>query len=1478
MSNSSQKGGEKALSRSFYVKVLIFCGIICLSAIAMQPIQAALSQIIRQLRTDFIEKIEEMTGLRITYSSIRPSFFGSIDIRNLNFMKEDEPVFTINRIRIRFSLYELIVRKNFYVHTIQIERPDLNIDTLRDKDTFELLSKLFDTQEESEKSIIQSIADFLPRQINYHIRHGNFRLSDGDAVYVIEDLNLSILEEDREILLNGKFDFLYLNKDFFDRIVSVKTEINLSGITSQDLKDGKANISFSTVTFSQQERGNQRVLFSVNPFRIAFSYNESGINVSRSLENSFINYSFNYMFNTGILNARLDILDFKIGDIINLSSYLRDYSHFLHLQLTGNSYLSYNTNLNKVAYSVDLRGGITSEIAIDLLPDTFILNAYGNEQAVYVNNLTLSSSINPASETDNVGFFHGMLTFTGNIEFSPLMPSGIITLDDFSFTGNESINAVFNLSSKPGEIRFFSDRVNIADTGLNNFNTFIFLSETDIGITSSCFNDNNGDIFFDAVYNRNKSQLEASVSVTLLSVYEITRFFRPFFNYMNIPVFAQNVLKDSFINTDIFFSTDFNNILYNAPNITFVTGGAGGKLSLSGTDRQVTINEGIIFVDENDLIFSANLNFFNPMDLNFFINASYQDLAWHVTGQLLDRRTLIIHDPNGFHVFGNITNTGAISGYMEAIDFPVLINSQTVYLNFFSALRFNSIDFWTLDINHFLAIYGGGNSIKFSGITDQDGASFRDILYIDSFGILAGSINLSWDVNFSYIELLVNLTDGDEEGENYFIEGIYKDRQVNAKATVSNMYVNRLTNGNQPIIASGEMSFHWDSINLFNANFNITSFYTMIQNDPLYASVNVYISDDELFIRNLNINLPEISALLPELYINISQGVARTTAVIDGFALDKNIEGVLDFNADFEKINSWLDIEKVFNEFNGTVSIENAKYGNLSHNKMTFLFSSANGNVSVTGGIRDFLRLDMESDGSFMLGLASPFPLHGTITGTYKEGIIDASCHNLYMDMFSFWNLMPDIEEFRIAGGYISGHMDFRGPIWNPGFYGVVRASSMRFVVPNYITEDIRPVPFLITAEGNEMTFGPIVTAVGSGGGITNGWFQFEHWIPKNIYLDISIPRESPVPYGFNISGFLAEGNASGNLKINIDIDQFVELTGDLHTNYAELGLNIDEITHHAENTHYMGSFNTFVNMRITTGSMVEFTWPIISPIIRANPEMGTVILISADSQAGQYSLNSDVRIRSGEIYYLVRSFFIRQGNIVFRENENQFDPRITARAEIRDRAEAGNVTISMIVENQPLLRFEPRFESNPSLTMLEIYSILGQNFSNIQGEDNTDMARFLISSSTEVLTQIIASSDTLSQFVFFRQIERQMRDFLGLDMFSVRTRFFQNVFMEGFSGFGQNPVDSNQGVGNYFDNTTVFIGKYIGRDMFIQGMLTMRYDENNTSFGGMVFEPDIGIELQSPFVNIRWDFFPYHPENWWVSGSSITLRWSMSF
>jgi hypothetical protein len=114
--------------------------------------------------------------------------------------------------------------------------------------------------------------------------------------------------------------------------------------------------------------------------------------------------------------------------------------------------------------------------------------------------------------------------------------------------------------------------------------------------------------------------------------------------------------------------------------------------------------------------------------------------------------------------------------------------------------------------------------------------------------------------------------------------------------------------------------------------------------------------------------------------------------------------------------------------------------------------------------------------------------------------------------------------------------------------------------------------------------------------------------------------------------------------------------------------------------------------------------------------------------------------------------------------------------------------------------------------------------------------------------------------------------------MLSIRTRIIQNAVISGAGGLGQSaPVDRNR-VGNYFDNTTVSIGKYIGQDMFMHGTLAVKYDENRQTFGGLKLEPDIGIDWQTPYFNIRWSFFPYSPQNWWVNDHSVTLSWSKSY
>jgi len=1500
------KDGKKILPGSIYVKILIFLWLIAMSAFVMKPVQYAFSREMIKIKVGLIEKLEDITGFTVHYSSIRPSIFGSLNIKNLSFYKEEKPFFTVSQIKVHYSITELLLHKKAFIHTVQIDKPELSVNTVDDADTLDYIKASIEKIRKNKTFTFQQITEFLPVNANYQIRHLNFNLMDQKTSYKIENMNLNIKENDGEIMFFARFYSEFKNTDIYDKIITLSADSGISGICSKDLDRGNAELSIfylncleqqdntkknaSFFRFLSNNNSTQRRLFSMLPFKTDLSYDNNIVNIKSQTENGLNDYYFNFNTESGGIHAGIKLENYNLENLIIFSEYIKNTSDLLFVHITGTSSFVYENGFYD--YNVNFNGGGKEESSRN--KDSFTIDVYGNEKEIFVNNFFISS-VNPKKD-----IFLGNLGFSGNFKFSPLVSQGTVFFENFSITGTDNINAEFNISNHDNGILISSDKVKIAQTAINDFSISLSPSKKEIGVNVSGFFIEGGAVYLDAVFNVNPGELEASASLDSLSLFSLTEILRPFSDELIIPTVTRGMLKDSSIKADIFFSTDFNNIVYNAPNIAFYIGKTNGLLSLSGTDRQITLTEGVIFhneQDENEIKFSSNINFSNAMDLSFTLNAGFQELVWNIEGQILDRTTLIINDKNGFHGYGNIANNGALSGYIEGVNYPILSDSQTIYLNFYMSLRYNSYDFWRLDVNNFSARYASSiddsDFFKISGLADQDGASFREIYYTDSIGMLLGSANVFWDSDFSYCNFVLNITDGRETGEYYYVDGKYKKGNFNVNVSVSEMHINRFFKINYSVIASAEAELSWTSIDSFNAKLNLSSLRTRINGNAIYAAVNVNFSNDELLINNLKLDYAQLKTSLYELKFNIAEGAINAMADINGVVLEKNVEGNFKIEADFVKINSWLDLKQILNNFNGKLSAKNFTYGGINNEEFIMDCSVNNGVVSVKGGPKDMIRLEMDGDGMFFLGLSAPMFIRGNVVGTYKNGIVDAKTNYFFMDLPTLFNIFSAQNEFFITGGYVTGKADFRGPFWNPEFHGTARAESMRFRAPNFIAEDIRVAPFDVLAEGYEMTFGPVTALSGSGKGSANGWFYFENWIPVNIGLNISVQRETPIPYGVNIIGFTANGNAAGKIDMDINIaNKLIEVKGEIFTNEADLSLNMDELTSNMEKENTEVDFNTVVDIKLTAGSKVEFIWPASNPILRATPEMGTVVYVTADSQTSQYSLNGNIKIRSGELYYFDRSFFIRQGSMTLKENENKFEPRISARAEIRDRSDTGPVTITMVIENQPLFSFEPRFEASPGMTQLEIYSILGQNFNSIQGEDNPELAqRFLLSSGADIATQLLASTDFFGQIVLLRQFERMVRNFMRMDVFSVRTRIFQNFVVTGAMGMGigrqqgqttgQDLNERNTKVGNYFDNTTVFIGKYIGQDMFFQGMGTLKYDENNKIFDGFRIDLDIGLEWQSPFINIRWDFTPdlynYHPENLMI-GNSITLSWSKSF
>jgi hypothetical protein len=1482
----------KAQTREIYIKILVFTGLIAISILTMRPVHIALTAAMKHIRTNFIEKIESLTGIEIKYSSIRPNFFGSFDIRNLSLIKNYKPFLSVSRVRISFSLWELLKGKKAIFHSVRLEHPSITLDLQEDKDTFEFLSSLRNDEKKTGKEVLNQVAQFFPGKMDLRILNCFIGITDRARKYQIQNMNIDVTGNGEQLSFNGDLNAEFVYSGLFNKIYSLNGDIHTSGVCSAGFNEGSAKLDFSLISGSEQEMvkkkasffrplaqesKNTKEYFTVQPLNFTLDYKDGVFTLNIGDNLPFGGFIYYNTASKGIA-TEVNCDNFLLGDFVKFSGKNNDLNRIFFMPVTGEA--SFYSAGSAMRYRAEFQGA-------DAQKNSFEFKTHGNDKYIAFEKIRLFAPYK--KNTDN--FFSGELDITGRIGFNPLTSSGSIAFNKFSLGTDEFINAFLSVSTQKNEIQIKGENIAAGQLTLDNFNIYLTPSDKDLSVAVSleAGEEKTIDMFAALNYyqmNHDSMNLEVSANINSFSVFDLMQMASPFSKkIVNTPI-VKKYLADSSITTEIFLTTDFNQIVYNVPNMVFTSQDVKGVFSFAGNDRMFTLSESVITRNETDLLVSAQYNFANPADIGFILNAKYQDLSWNMEGQLIDKTTLIIRDKNGLRAYGSASNSGGISGYMEGVDFPFLANNKTVYLNFYIALRYTSSNFWHLDITKFNAreinSSKGINYISFSGAVDNDGASFRNLLISDNIGDLAGAINFSWDTDFSYLNFLINLTDGRENGENYSVEGVVKKNYFDVIADVSDMRLDRLLKadkngkGTGPVYISAKAEIKGDSIKSFTAKCGLESLY--IKNNDVKASGNVLFNNDQFAASDLKFEYKEVKLQLPELQLNRAESYAKINGEIQGVVMKKWLQGNFELNANFQNIDSWLEIAQAAESVNGSFKADNILFGIQDYDPFSFLFTSNNGDILVTGGPKNMLKFEMDKGGNFFTSLSSPFPIQSTIVGLYKDGIIDAHCNDVYMDMSGIWELTAEIPDFVITGGYVTGNVDIRGPILDPEFYGTARGTSFRFQVPKYIGQDIKPVPFNAVLEGSDIIFGPVPATIGSGGGTVSGWLRFEKWVPENVSMDITVPRNTPVPYKFNIMGFNAQGDASGRVNI-LHENRTLEISGSILANNTELGINFDELMQSRYETEKpIPQPPTTVNLTVTTGPVVEFIWPnTTSPILRANPEIGTVMTVYADTSVGQYTITSDISIRSGEIYYFDRNFYIRHGYLVFRENEQQFNPRITARAEIRERTDSGPVTVSMIIDNESLLSFVPRFEATPSLTQLEIYSLLGHSMYLAGGNDSGDeAARFLISSTTDVLSKVFANSE-LGQIAGLRRFERMLRSWLFLDMFSVRTKILQNALA---FNVGQTQVDNNIRVGNYFDNTTVYLGKYIGQDMFIQSMFKLRYDDTYLSMGGLRIEPDIGIELNTPLFNIRWDFLPesYNPENWGIKDNSFTLIWSKSF
>ena len=518
------------------------------------------------------------------------------------------------------------------------------------------------------------------------------------------------------------------------------------------------------------------------------------------------------------------------------------------------------------------------------------------------------------------------------------------------------------------------------------------------------------------------------------------------------------------------------------------------------------------------------------------------------------------------------------------------------------------------------------------------------------------------------------------------------------------------------------------------------------------------------------------------------------------------------------------------------------------------------------GGPDQALEAVYRGNGDYRLSLSDPLPIQFDASGNLTEEDFASSISDINIDM-SIMRILG-VEAIDFGSGRVTGDLLINGAPNDPVFNGTLQATRLSGNVI-FVAEPVEPFSTAIVFEGKQATVNPVQVTTGDRQALFSGGFEFDRWTPTNIRIDVEVisPEGIHIIYKEPSSGLNVDGYVLGRFSFQQSIDNNL-IEGDLTVRNAVVALE-EKRPVEVEPTNPL-----IVDLNIETGRRVEFLWPRRRlPILQAFADTDQNIRIYFESLTETFRLTGEVSMKSGELYYFQRSFYIKDGMITFNEDENTFDPLLSVEAEIKEIDNSGRpVTISMIVDNEPLSSFTPRFESQPALSTVEIANILGANLYTQFSDTQADLT-----------SALLVTGDIFSQFSVVRSFENQVKDVFNLDLFSLRTQMIQNVILERVLNQDITRDPEAEGtVGRYLDNTTLFLGKYLGNDLFFEALLQIQQDPitvGDFQQDELNFTMEVGLEWKTPLFLLNFSISPdfVEPLNS-IQNTSLGLSWDYSY
>jgi hypothetical protein len=945
------------------------------------------------------------------------------------------------------------------------------------------------------------------------------------------------------------------------------------------------------------------------------------------------------------------------------------------------------------------------------------------------------------------------------------------------------------------------------------------------------------------------------------------------------------------LTTEVYFSSNLENLSFNCTRLVLASSSSSGDyvlLSAKGNERDFEIIDISSSPSLGSLSGSIHASIDDGSDVLFEADLSVAAIPYRFSGMYAGG-SLSAYGDYGLAISIVPDRVEGISGSVRMDEFPLPVGQALFALSLDAGFAFASETQWNAAVRSgFIKELNGAaplsTTVAFAGTADPGGVFLPFLEVADAHSTLMGSLRASFDVSqqgLSSISADMELASPDRleliaaQARFTVSEQLYLEGNAQIESLPLMRFMRAQTEENE---LTASLTFSGTPDSLF-ASAEVSSLSWRVGGHDLSARAMILVEDGSIVLSNTVASWNGQSIGPATGTFNLVSGEARIDAAYSGLVNDEPCSAgfvatlVPDPTASQGTSSDGAvpgSLGDRLERFTLAVTARDIVWGQVRPAApFTATLVHEPGINALYAGPDDMITGFLLDDGTFSLKMSEASPVSLTADGSVEGDQIAVIASQIRVDMARLWPLVA-IDVVSFHSGIVTGELAVSGLLSDPDFFGTLKAEGVVVSSPDFVEERYVPDPFEIVAEGKTLTVEEFSLRSPSSSLRASAQAFFDRWAPTRVNLLVKTGEGRPVLVDTVNPYFAAKGQALCDLDLSFSYEA-ISVRGNVEFDRGAFAIIFSGFMEESTDT----GAPVIVDLSLVAGKRVEFRWPSNDlPILRGLIQAEQPFRVRLDSSSDTFGLEGSANLKGGELFYIKRSFYLRQGSIVFKENQDKFDPLISLRAEIRERDEYGDpVRIILLVENQPLASFTPVVFSDPPKSNAELMALLGQAASADSSRD------------TLLRNTVITASDIFTQMGLFRGVENTVRDALNLDIFSIRTLLLQNAL------FGQSMqkegTESQMTVGNYFDNTTVYFGKYFGSSVYADALLHFSYfdpksaqnaESKEAIYGNLLFEPELGIEIDTPFFLVRWGFSPNNLDSYFVGDNSITLTWKFSY